>query len=393
MRNVRRCPCLHTHTHKTYTHIHTDTAEIMENKKMLEQTFSRETSEAMSEIRTRLNEARSLSHKWRKKNARATRNHSHAIAELQQHERELAISRSECELLRSRLREAEEEVSFGQHGRDHLLSILSQSVPPGLDLEVDKDEDHHISEDEDGYETVDEPMDDEEIIEEGTDLMQNMEANLKKAENSLRRLSERVGIEDEDIKTEVEDVKTPHRQTYESFRKFCGSLARRSRRKLKQDNNLMKNLSVLDNMIATRMPSEIGSKSSGLSSSSFMSDHAVLKSMERSHLRKHTPSTPGRRQRKGILRIARTLLTCSSESTMLPVMQRRLCDALWDHSHVSRDIRVLSFESLWLAATRCLVYGRVTKKALREQFDAVESQGLIEYMELVRAIQWNVTRM
>ena len=78
---------------------------------------------------------------------------------------------------------------------------------------------------------------------------------------------------------------------------------------------------------------------------------------------------------------------------MLPVMQRRLCDALWDHSHVSRDIRVLSFESLWLAATRCLVYGRVTKRALQEQFKAVESQGAIQYMELVRAIQWNVARM
>ena len=172
------------------------------------------------------------------------------------------------------------------------------------------------------------------------------------------------------------------------FEKFCGSF---KAHKL-QENNLMKNLSVLDNMIATRMPSEIGSKSSGLSSSSFMSDHAVLKSMERSHLRKHTSHTPGR-QRKGVLRIARTLLVCSSESTMLPVIQRRLCDALWDHSHVSNDIRVLSFESLWLAATRCLVYGRVTKRALQEQFVAVESQGVIQYMELVRAIQWNVARM
>ena len=367
----------------------------MENKKLLEETFSRETSEAMSEIRSRLHEARSLSHKWRKKNARATRNHSHAIAELQQHERELAISRSECELLRSRLREAEQEVSFGRHGRDHLLSILSQSVPPGLDLEVDKNEDRHSSEDEDGYETVDEEHKDDEdigLIEEGTDLMQNMEANLKKAENSLRRLSERVGIEDEDVKNEddeVEDAKTPHRQTDDSFRKFCGSLARRSRRKLVQENSLMKNLSVLDNMIATRMPI---SSVKNQSSSSFMSDHAVLKSMERSHLRKHTSHTPGR-QRKGVLRIARTLLVCSSESTMLPVIQRRLCDALWDHSHVSNDIRVLSFESLWLAATRCLVYGRVTKRALQEQFEAVESQGLIQYMELVRAIQWNVARM
>ena len=34
-------------------------------------------------------------------------------------------------------------------------------------------------------------------------LMQNMEANLKKAENSLRRLSERVGIEDEDVKNDM----------------------------------------------------------------------------------------------------------------------------------------------------------------------------------------------
>ena len=385
------------------------TAEVMENKKLLEQTFSRETSEAMSEIRSRLNEARSLSHDWRKKNARAMRNHSHAVAELQQHERELAISRSECELLRNRLREAEEEVSFGRHGRDHLLSILSQSVPPGLNLKGDKmsddDDAHHSSADEEGYESVDENEDHDDmlLIGEGSELMQNMEANLKKAENSLRRLSERIGMENdsdiEDVKNEVEDAKTPHRQTYDTFRKFCGSLARRSRRKPKQQKHdstegsgSRNSPSVLESMIATRMPSSVDRSSALLSPSSFTSGHTVLKSLEKSHLRKHISNTP-KRQRNGVLRIARTLLLCSSKSTLLPVIQRKLCDALWNHSHVFGGVRVLSFKSLWLAATRCLEYGRVTKKALKEQFDAIESRGVVEYMELVRALQWNVARV
>jgi len=385
-------------------------AEISENRRILEEKFSIQTSEAMSEIRKRLNEARILSHEWRNKTARATMNHSHALAELQQHERELAISRSECELLRSRLQEAEEEVSFGQHDRQHLLSILSQSIPPGLTLGKNNENEeevypHHHSDDEDGYETVDE---EDKLLGEGSELMENMELNLKKAENSLRRLSLKVGIEDDDDnddddnrdggdeKKEPEDIKTPHKPTFDDFRKFCGSMVRRSRRKRKKRLNTSSNSSVLKSMIASTIPSVSSSVKSSQNQSSFLPDHTVLRSLVKSHLRKsgHVRHV---RPRDGAIRIARTLLLCSSESTMLPVVQRRVCDALWDHSRVvsnNDNVRVLTFESLWMAASRCLVYGRATKNALQEQFNVIQnSNGYVEYKELIHAIQWNATRI